>query len=234
MRVFLRIFGKKVKMKKIDGKEIVLLGVFAALAYAVMFATRWLPPLIPSLPFLKYDPKDVIVAISGFMFGPLAGLAVTVVVSLIEMVTVSSTGIIGFLMNVLSTASFVLPASFIYSRKRSFTGAILGLLAGTVLMCVCMLLWNYIVTPIYLGYPREAVKKLLLPAFLPFNLIKAILNAALTIILYKPIVTVLRKARLVPASPSEEKRKPFVGILLLALVLLAAATLLILIFNDII
>ena len=222
-------------MKKITVKQIALLGVFAAVAYAVMFATRWLPPLIPTVPFLKYDPKDVIIAICGFIFGPLPALAVAVVVSLIEMLTVSGTGFIGLLMNVLSTAAFVCPAALIYSKKRSIAGAIIGLIAGTVMMCIVMLLWNYIVTPIYMGYPREAVAELLLPAFLPFNLIKAIINAALTLLIYKPLVTALRKANLLPESPEGEKgaKRPW-GILIFALLLLATATLLILIFNHII
>ena len=222
-------------MKKITVKQIALLGVFAAAAYAVMFATRWLPPLIPAVPFLKYDPKDVIIAICGFIFGPLPALAVAVVVSLIEMITVSGTGFIGLLMNVLSTAAFVCPAALIYSKKRSIGGAIVGLVSGTVLMCIVMLLWNYIVTPIYMGYPREAVAELLLPAFLPFNLIKAIINAALTLLIYKPLVIALRKAHLLPESPAGEKgaKRPW-GILIFALVLLATATLLILIFNHII
>ncbi len=222
-------------MKKITVKQIALLGVFAAVAYAVMFATRWLPPLIPTVPFLKYDPKDVIIAICGFIFGPLPALAVAVVVSLIEMLTVSGTGFIGLLMNVLSTAAFVCPAALIYSKKRSIAGAIIGLIAGTVMMCIVMLLWNYIVTPIYMGYPREAVAELLLPAFLPFNLIKAIINAALTLLIYKPLVIALRKANLLPESPAGEKgaKRPW-GILIFALLLLATATLLILIFNHII
>lgn len=64
-------------------------------------------------------------------------------------------------------------------------------------MTIIMLLWNYLITPIYMGYPREAVAELLLPAFLPFNLLKGGLNTALTLLIYKPIVQALRKANLV-------------------------------------
>ena len=55
-----------------------------------------------------------------------------------------------------------------------------------------MMFWNYWIAPIYMGYPREAIVKLLLPAFLPFNLIKGGLNAAIAMLLYKPVVTALR------------------------------------------
>ena len=220
-------------MNKITGKQIAVLGVFAALAYVLMFFSRFLPPLIPGLPFLKYDPKDIIIAIAGFLFGPLPALALTVVVSLIEMITVGSTGFIGLLMNVLSTSAFVIPAAVIYSKKRSIIGALIGLAVGLLLMTGVMLLWNYLITPIYMGYPRDAVAKLLLPGFLPFNLIKGILNAGFTLLLYKPIVTALRKTGLMPPSTGSGKRNP-IGIILLAVLLLATATLLILIFNKII
>ena len=55
-------------------------------------------------------------------------------------------------------------------------------------MATIMPIWNYLVAPIYMGYPREEVAKLLLPAFLPFNLIKGGLNAVITILLYKPVM----------------------------------------------
>lgn len=61
-------------------------------------------------------------------------------------------------------------------------------------MVITMLLWNYFVTPFYMGYSREAVAKLLLPAFLPFNVLKGSLNAAFTLLLYRPIIRALAKA----------------------------------------
>lgn len=69
----------------------------------------------------------------------------------------------------------------------------IGLASGWLITVIVMLLWNYLVTPLYMGYPREAVVELLLPAFLPFNLLKGGLNASITFLLYKPIVTALRK-----------------------------------------
>ena len=63
-------------------------------------------------------------------------------------------------------------------------------------MVSMMLLWNYLIAPIYMGYPRAAVAKLLLPVFLPFNLLKGGLNASVTMLLYKPVVTILRRSYL--------------------------------------
>ena len=58
-----------------------------------------------------------------------------------------------------------------------------------------MLFWNYLVAPIYMGYPRQAVAQLLLSVFLPFNLIKGGVNAALTLLLYRPLTAALSPLR---------------------------------------
>ena len=178
-------------------KKTVTLSMFCAIAYVSMFLTRALPPIIPSLPFLQYDPKDVIITLGGFIFGPLASLLTSVVVSLIEAITVSDTGPIGLLMNVLSTCAFACTAALIYKKKRSFVGALIGLVAGCVVMTAVMLLWNYAITPIYMNIPRESVKGMLLPGFMPFNLIKGAINAAITLLLYKPLTSALRGAKLI-------------------------------------
>ena len=182
-------------MKPSNTKKLTTLAMLAALAYLIMVVGR-----IPMVLFLSYDPKDVIIAIGGFLFGPLEAFAISFVVSLIEMFTVSDTGIIGAVMNLVSTCSFACTAAIIYKKNHTLKGAIIGLLCGVVAMVVVMLLWNYLLTPIYMGYPREAVAAMLPTTFLPFNLIKGGLNAAITMLLYKPVVTTLRKAGLVPSS----------------------------------
>ena len=212
-------------------KKIATLAVLAAIAYVVMLIGR-----IPVVLFLKYDPKDVIIALAGFIYGPLSAVAVSVVVSFIEMLTVSTTGPIGLIMNVVSTCSFVCIASLIYKKRRSMSGAIIGLVIGAIAMTVIMMLWNYLITPIHMGYPRGQVAAMLVPTFLPFNLLKSGLNAALTILIYKPVVGGLRKARLLPEKESAESaaRGRKFGALVFGVFLLAACVLLLLVFKGII
>ncbi|WP_304423299.1 hypothetical protein [Faecalibaculum rodentium] len=59
-----------------------------------------------------------------------------------------------------------------------------------------MLLWNWLITPVYMGYPREAVAGLLLPVFLPFNLLKAGLNGLGTFLICPPAAKALVRAGL--------------------------------------
>lgn len=206
----------------------VQLAMFAAIAYALAAAAHFfMPPLIPAAPFLKYDPKDVVVAIAAFLYGPLPGALVSLLVSLLEMWTISSTGLIGCVMNVLSTVCFVCPAAWWYSRRRRLSSAVLGLIVGTLLTAGVMVLWNYLLTPLYTGMPREQIVPLLLTAFLPFNLLKGAANAALTLLLYKPLRTALQKARLLPAPATETAvRKRPVGLWLLCGLVLVTCVLL--------
>ncbi|MBR1757244.1 MAG: ECF transporter S component [Lachnospiraceae bacterium] len=180
-------------------KKMVTLAMMAALAYVVMVVIR-----VPVVLFLKYEPKDVIITIAGFLYGPVSSLIISIVVGIVEMVTVSDTGWIGMIMNVISSAAFCVTAAVIYKKNHTLKGAVLGLISGTVLMTAVMLLWNYLITPIYMGYPREAVTSMLLPAFLPFNLVKAALNSAITLLLYKPVVSALRRSGLVEKSSAQE------------------------------
>ncbi len=209
-------------------KKITTTAMLCAIAYVVVVIGR-----IPVVLFLKYDPKDIIITLGGLIWGPMTSFIVSVIVSLIEMVTISENGPIGLIMNIVSTCSFACTASFIYKKKRTLSGAVIGLVAGSLTMVVVMLLWNYLITPIYMGYPREAVAELLIPAFLPFNLLKAGLNAGFTFLLYKPITMALRKAGYISDSQNVQSRKP-IGLWLLAGGIVITCILLILSFNGII
>ncbi len=215
-------------------KEIACIGMLTALAYAVMALSKLIPINIAG--FLTFDLKDVIIAICGFMFGPIPGVIVSVIVSLIEMITISSTGPIGMLMNIISTCAFIVPAAIIYRSNRKFSRALIGLVVGIFCMTAVMILWNWLITPLYMGVSREEVVSMLLPVFLPFNLIKAAINAALTLLLYNPIVTALRKANLVAKSSSSAPKKKglSIGVTLISLFVVASLVLVVLAWTEII
>lgn len=202
------------------------IGMLCAVAYVVMLIGQLIPPVM----FLSYDPKDVIIVISGFIFGPLSAVLITVLVDLVEMVTVSSTGIYGFIMNTVQTCSFVVPAALIYRHWHTSKGAVGGLAASVAAMTAMMCLWNYIITPFYMGQPREAVAAMIPTLFLPFNLVKGTINAGLTLLLYKPIVTALRRVNLVePSTGSGGKGGLNWGMVLLGAVLTITGALLIMV-----
>ena len=207
-------------------RKMVLMGLLAAMAFMIVSYVR-----IPVVLFLKYEPKDVVITIGGFLLGPLASFIISLVVSLVEMVSISDTGPVGCLMNLVSTCSFACVASLIYKKKHSAAGALTALLVGSVSMIVIMLLWNWLITPLYMGATREAIEDMLLPVFLPFNTLKAGLNSALILALYKPLTTALRKTKLLPDT-GKQGGSAKIGIYLFAAFLLAACILFLLVLQG--
>ena len=201
-------------------KKLTFGAMLCAIAYVAMLLIHI--SMIPAAPFLTYDPKDVIIALGGLIWGPGMAVMVSAVVALVEMVTVSDTGIIGCIMNFISTCSFAWVASFIYKKRRTLGGAVVGLVTGCIVMTCVMLLWNYLLTPLYMNQSREAVAGMLLPIFLPFNLLKGAINASITFLLYRPVVTALRRAGLVEVSANgKAKKTPWIPVLGAVLVLAA-------------
>ena len=129
---------------KMDTKTMVSIAMLTGIAYIVMLLSK----LMPSVMFLDFDFKDVVVCIGGFTFGPFAAAIISILVAFIEMLTISHTGPIGFIMNVLATCAFSCTACFIYKKVHSKKGAVLGLACGVACLVAVMLLWNYLITPL--------------------------------------------------------------------------------------
>ena len=166
------------------------MAMLAAISLALVLVVR-IP--FPPAPFLVYDPADIPIIISGFAFGPLSGITITVVVSFIQAFALAGDGIIGFFMHVVATGSYVLVAGLIYKGHKTKKMAVVALIAGTLTMTVTMLGWNLIITPIYMGVPVEAVVAMIIPILLPFNLLKAGVNSVVAFLVYKPIARFLHR-----------------------------------------
>ncbi len=209
--------------QKMSTRYMAVVAMFTAVAFVAVLLAKVIPNVAG---FLSYEPKDAVIVIASFIFGPMTGVIISLLVSFIEMISISTTGIYGFLMNVVSTCAFVVPAAWLYKKDHSQKGAVLGLGLGVVLMAIVMVVWNYIITPFYMGVPREVVAGMLASVFLPFNLIKGGINAALTLLLYKPIVGALRKAGLVEPTHSSHKGKFSLGFTLFSVAVLVTFVLL--------
>lgn len=198
-------------------RYITFMAAFSALAYISVIFLK-----IPMIAFLKYEPKDVFVVMGGLIFGPLFTVFLSVIVPFLELITVSSTGIIGFIMNAVSTFFYVLPPVLFYAKRRSTKSLLYGLIVGTIGLTIVMLLWNYFLTPIFFGYTREAAVQILVPVILPFNLIKGGINAVLILLLYKPVTNVLVKSNILRKIDFEgfkNENKTIGALILLVLIL---------------
>lgn len=170
---------------KFGVKKMVTMAVLAALSIVLMLLIRF--PIIPAAPYLIYEPADVPILVGTFIFGPLAGLAVTFVVVAIQAALLSADGWVGFVMHMIATGVFVITAGLTYKKFHSLKGAVAALVAGTLAMTLVMIPVNLIIQPNFYGVPYETVKNMIVPVLIPFNLIKAGTNSVITLIIYKTI-----------------------------------------------
>lgn len=212
--------------KKSDTKAMCVVAMFCAVAYALTYVK--LP-----VSFLSLEIKDAVIVLCALIFGPMAGLKIAIIVPFLEMITHSSTGVYGLIMNVLSSATFALVAGLIYKYRRSFYGAIAALVSGVFSVTAIMVLANLFVTPYYMGVPREMVIGLMPTLFLPFNLVKSTLNGAVVLLFYKPFSTVLKRTRLIDYGLADVKKKEGIAarsviVTLISVAVIAAAICLVL------
>lgn len=177
-------------MKKVNLKKISVVGILCAIAYISIFLFKF------KVSFLTFDLKDAVLAVTAFLYGPVYAVCSSAIVSFLEFLTVSDTGVYGFIMNFLSSAIFALCCGVLYKFKRSLGGAVLATITAVFSMTAIMLIANLFVTPIYMGVARADVVKMIPTLLLPFNVIKGVFNASVTMFIYKPITTALRKAKI--------------------------------------
>lgn len=176
-----------------DLTRIAILGALASILFMIEF------PVFPAVPFYKLDFSNVPVVLGGFAMGPLPGLLILAMKDLIGL-THSSTGGIGELADLLAGAAFILPGAIIYRRLKSRKNALLGMLAGIVLMIVASVLANmYILIPAFMPYETvvamgqkmipsiQNIWQFLFSVTALFNLIKGIAICLVTYVLYKPL-----------------------------------------------
>ena len=205
-------------------RYLVMLALFTAMAYVVMLAIHI------KVGFLTLDVKDAVMTLCGLYFGPLSALIIAVVVPLLELAT-SDTGPYGLIMNILGSVSFSVVASLIYKYKKTLWGAIIGLISAAFTMVAVMMAANLLVTPHFMGVTVAAVREMIPTLLLPFNLLKALVNVGVVLLLYKTLSRALRRAKVLPKSnrPAQAdapaKRKPYVSVVIAvaALILIAAS-----------
>lgn len=188
-------------------RDLTTCAILAAIS-AILFMIE-----IPVVLFYKLDLSSLPVLLGAFAMGPVQGLVIQAVKSLLGLLHSTSQGV-GELADFIMGAAMLLPAGIIYRFRRDRMGAIIGMGAGTVVATIVGVLSNlFIMIPFYsvaYGMPVEAIVGMgaeLIPAIdsefkfvllitAPFNLLKWIVISALTGVAYKPLSPLLHgKAR---------------------------------------
>ena len=188
---------------KFGVKQIVRVGIFGALSGIFYIFIKFPVPFLPS--FLEFHFDEVPAFIASFAYGPVSGLLVLLIKTLIKLPFTRTLGV-GELSDLIYSAAFILPAAIIYKRKRNFKSVIVGLLIGTIFQLGISLVSNiYVMIPFYMKVmelPEAAILAMCkmanpkitnvgwsygLLAVLPFNIIKNAAVIVLTLVTYKSV-----------------------------------------------
>ena len=163
-------------------KQLVTMALMCAIAILLSFIEF---PIFPAASFLKLDISFVPSAVMGFAYGSGPGVLVGVACAVAHGAITGNW--VGCLMNIIACCAFVIPASIIYKRNRTFKGAMIGLVVSIVCLVVAAIVANLAIDPTFYGIPFDVVAGLIVPAILPFNIIKGVVISVLTAIVYKSI-----------------------------------------------
>lgn len=169
-----------------------------SLLSAIALILRYIEfPIIPMFPWLQFDLSDVPAMLGAFGFGPIAGFAIELLKNvLIIVIKGTSTGFVGEVANFLFGAALVLPAGFIYYKKKSKKTAIIGMIVGAISIQIMGIIGNvYLLLPAYGMHVDNAyLMNYIAFGLIPINGIKALVTSVLTYILYKAISVSVFKA----------------------------------------
>ena len=182
------------KLNRASTVRLTTLGMLAAVSLVLVFFNF---PLFPAVPFLKFDFADTPILISSILFGPIPSLAVLFVVSVIQAFLLGGDSYLGCIMHLVASGAMVVVAGLICRKGAKNSRSILGLVLGALTMTALMIPMNYLITPLYLGgHSAEnisLISSLMLPAIIPFNLIKSFVNCLLSFIVFKALRPLLVK-----------------------------------------
>lgn len=165
-----------------ETKQLVTMALMCAIGAIFMYVQI---PILPSAPFLSYDPSLVPAMVCGFAYGPVSGLTVGVLAVVIHALTTGDW--VGGLMNIVAAIFFILPTALAYKKLHSFRGAVTGLILGIIFATAASIVSNLTIG-VWFWYPSmDFIMPLIAPAIIPFNLIKTALNSVLTLAVYKAI-----------------------------------------------
>lgn len=200
------LFGGFFMSKKIN--TMVKIGILVAISVILMTFLEFPVPFFPE--WLKIDLSDIPAMLGAFALGPVEAVIIELLKNILHIAVKGTTsGGVGELANFIIGASLVMPAAIVYMKNKTKNSALIGLIIGIILMTVIGSIANYyILIPIFAKImPLKQIFSIaaivnpkikdtttyIVYAVIPFNLIKGIVEAFITFILYKRLSGVLHR-----------------------------------------
>lgn len=172
--------------------SLILTALFTALSVVSILLLR--VPLIPAASFLEYDMADVLILLGTLLIGTWPGMVALLIVCLIQAFLLGGNGWIGFLMHFVASGAMVLLFGLLCRKHKSAGRLIIAAVLATLAMTVLMVPLNLVFTGLFMGTPMQVVVDMLVPAIIPFNLLKAAINCTAAVLLYTAFAPLYHKA----------------------------------------
>ncbi|NMV81936.1 MAG: ECF transporter S component [Erysipelotrichia bacterium] len=198
--------GRPFRFKKVNlvrfMSRVAIFGALSAILYIVPFL-KFPLPFFPQ--FLEFHFDEIPVFIAGFAYGPFSAFCALIVKTIIKL-PFTSTLTVGEWADLIYSTAFIVPAAFIYQKRRNIKGVIIGFAFGFIVQIATSLVFNvYIMIPFYMlvmGFPEAAILAMAQAAnpsvtnigwslgflaIVPFNVLKNVMVIILTFLVYKSI-----------------------------------------------
>ena len=171
-------------------KKLVGIALFSALSFVVSYLEF---PIFPATGFLKLDFSAVFVCLSGFIFGPIAGVSVSAVKEILCWLIKSSTGGVGEIANFVVTLGLFLLPAIVYVYRKGIKTVVITMFIGCIIQVALSLISNrFIMFPLFMGSAAGKTFSSVWHFVLLFNLIKSVTISLITILLYKRVSGIIK------------------------------------------
>ncbi len=199
-----KVTTKATVKKGVNVRKMTMTAMLSAVAFILMFLD-FSVPIMPA--FIKMDLSELPALIGAFSMGPVSGVLICLVKNLLHLF-MTSTGGVGELSNFILGACFVLPAGLVYKKWKGKKAAVIGALAGAIIMGLVSIPSNYYITyPVYYAFmPKEAIlaayqaiysgvdsiMECLIIFNAPFTFVKGLFSVVITLFIYKPLSPIIK------------------------------------------
>ncbi|MGO2084154.1 ECF transporter S component [Vagococcus sp.] len=184
-------------MRKTKTEKMVVLSLLAGMAFILLKLEFF---VLPTFPWLKVDFSDIPILIGTFIYGPLAGIIIAFVRSLLNIIISGANlgSLVGNIAGFLASSLYLLPIYYFLKKEKNRWNLVKGTVAGTLLMTAFMALANYfVITPLYLFVLKLdfgiSIQQMVVYGVIPFNLIKGALVSVVFALTFKSLIPVLKK-----------------------------------------
>lgn len=194
-------------------RKMAMIGMFSAVA-TILHLFDFPIPFAP--PFYKLDFSELPILVGTFAFGPVSGVMMEFLKILLKLfIKGTSTAFVGDLANFVIGCSFIIPASAIYTFRKTKKSAIISCIVGTLVLTVFGTAFNaiYLIPAfsVLFGMPIDSILEmgmkvnpfvkegslvsLVVACVAPMNLIKGGFSSIVTLFIYKPLSPILKIGR---------------------------------------